>query len=167
MAITTISLVDNIKEELSDLAGALFNETDAKIERLLVGQIMGLQTTWNFQQVVTGSAARWIYRPGPLALWVAGSTYFSSDGDDYTFYAGTDQTPPSIELTSGTDTQEQIVVTGTQVNFREAMAIALTRAGTMADQRANVATGGSSYSTTDVGRKLRRAAAARRGAYAV
>lgn len=167
MALTTISLVDNMKEELSDLAGALFDETDAKIERLLVGQIMGLQTTWTFQQVVSGSDARWIYQPGPLALWVAGSTYFSSDGDDYTFYAGTDQTPPSIELTSGTDANEQIVVTATQVNFREAMAIALVRAATLADQRANISTGGSSYSTTDVGRKLRLAAARRRGAYAV
>lgn len=166
MAITVVSVADNVKRELSDLDSDLWSEDSNVLERLIVSNIVGTSNTYTFQQVATGY---YVYQGKPLGLFVVGTSFYSETaGVSSTFYAGTDKQAPMIKVTTGTQTGTTIAVTATPVDFAEIIAQTLETIATRADQAPDaLAAGGASLTGTTRGKRLRDLANRRRGAFGV
>ena len=161
MAITVVSVADNVKRELSDLDSDLWSEDADVLTRIVTSNVVGTETTFSFQKIATG----WYqYQGVPTGLFIVGTTPYTTTATASTFYAGTDKQAPSIELTTGTDTATTITVTATAVNFAEIVAQSMERVALQNEQMADTFSVGGANQTISSS-KLRKAARSRRGAY--
>jgi hypothetical protein len=99
--------------------------SSAEYERFILSGDVRPSQTWNCQLVRTGY---WVYQGGPLAIFgpasgtdlVTGGLPAGSPGTNYTVTCASGDPlygTVSVHLTSGTDTQNPLAVTGCYVNY--------------------------------------------------
>ena len=153
-AVNVITLVNELTVIFNDADFALFSE--AEYTRFILRHILGDARTYNFPKVIAGP--RGLYNYGPK-IYLYKPTYSPSDD-----CSGTLDALGNIEITSGEEPADPVVVTGVTIGFPEVVVDCCLYAATNRAQVASQTLAGGSFSVEDTQKKLLEMATYWRGA---
>lgn len=154
--VTVKTLVDELTEIFDDHDFALLPDGEAAYTRAILKRIITDEGTYSFRKASTGY---YYYNP-EIYLW--DPTYTPTDDT-----SGTLHSLGSIEITSGTESADPIIVTGTPVDFPEVVVDICLYVATNRAQLASQIVFGTSMNVEDTQRKLVAMAAQWRGPFAL